>query len=117
MKINVITLAIAFAIAALAGYAFYTANGADTDIPLVNAIGGGIVLFITLAGTIAIGTKNEVGSILNIRVTSGVFFAALLVEQIIFCLVPFHLAPYIIVTGVLVLIYVLIAYSICRALR
>ena len=118
MKINVILLAIAFAIAALAGYGLYAANGAETDIPLANALGGGIALFVSLAGTIAVIPKSDGGGgTLNIRLASGVFFVLILVEQIVFCLVPFSLAPYIIVTGLLLLIYVLIAYAIGRTLQ
>lgn len=117
MKINVIALAIAFAIAALVGYGLYAANGAETDVPLANALGGGIALFITLAGTVAVSGKDGGEIAVNIRLTSGVFFALLLAEQIVFCFVPFHPAPYIIVTGILTLVYVLIAYSIGRALQ
>jgi hypothetical protein len=117
MRINIITLVIAFAIAALAGYAFYAANGGETDIPLANALGGGIVLFVTLAGTIAVGTKDGGGSTMNIRLLSGIFFVVMLVEQIIFCFVPFRMPPYIIVTGVLLLVYVLIAYGIGKAMQ
>jgi hypothetical protein len=117
MRINVITLLIALAIAALAGYGFYMANGAQSDAPLVNALGGGITLFITLAGAIAVGTKDDTGGSLNIRLTSGIFFALMLVEQIIFCFVPFSMPPYIIVTGVLLLIYLLIAYGIGKGLK
>jgi hypothetical protein len=117
MRINVITLLIALAIAAIAGYGFYAANGAQTDVPLANALGGGIALFVTLAGTISIGTKDGTGGDLNIRLTSGIFFALMLVEQIIFCFVPFSMPPYIIVTGLLLLIYLLIAYGIGKGLK
>jgi hypothetical protein len=117
MKINVITLTIAFAVAALAAYGFYAANSAETDIPLANALGGGIALFITLAGTIAVGSKDGNGGTVNIRLASGVFFVLVLIEQIIFCFVSFSLAPYIIVTGILTLVYVLIAYGIGKTLQ
>jgi hypothetical protein len=117
MKINVITLLIALAIAALAGYGLYAANGAETDIPIANALGGGIALFITLAGTVAVGSKDGNGGTFNIRLASGVFFVLVAIEQIVFCLTPFRLAPYIVVTGVLTLVYVLIAYAIGKALQ
>ena len=118
MKINVIMLLIAFAIAGLAGYGLYEANGAETDIPLANALGGGIALFITLAGTVAVVPKNVGGGgTMNIRLTSGVFFVLIRVEQVIFCFVPFKQAPYIVVTGILTLVYVLIAYAIGRSLQ
>ncbi|MDR3123795.1 MAG: hypothetical protein LBU16_08470 [Treponema sp.] len=117
MKINVITLAIAFAIAALIAYGFYSANGAETDIPLANALGGGIALFITLAGTVAVGSKDGNGGTTNIRLASGIFFVLVLIEQIVFCFVPFSLAPYIVATGILTLVYVLIAYGIGKTLQ
>jgi hypothetical protein len=115
MKINVITLLIAFALAALAGYAFYAANGAETDVPLANALGGGLTLFVTLAGAIAAGSKEGGANTINIRSLSWVFFVLVLIEQIIFCFAPFRLAPYITVTGVLTLVYVLTAYAIGKA--
>ena len=117
MKVNYITLVIAFAIAALMGYALFAMNGAETDIPLANALGGGIVLFITLAGAISVSSTDAKGSTVNIRVLSIVFFLVLLVEQLIFSFVPFKLPPYIIVTGILALIYVLIAYAIGKSMQ
>jgi FtsH-binding integral membrane protein len=117
MKINVIFALIAFAIAALAGYGFYAVNGAVMDIPLANALGGGIALFVALAGATAISSKDGSGSTMNIRLLSWVFFVLILVEQIIFCFVPFSLPPYIIVTGVFLLVYVLIAYGIGKAMQ
>jgi hypothetical protein len=117
MKINFIFLLIAFAIAALAGYGFYAANGAETDIPLVNAIGGGIVLFITLGGAIAVRSSDGGGSTMNISASSWLFFVLLLIEQIVFCFVPFRMPPYIIVTGILLFVYILIAYAIGKALQ
>jgi hypothetical protein len=117
MKINIITLGIAFAIAAFAGYGFYAANGAEGDIPLASALVSGIAFFVTLSGAIAVGTKKDTGAVQNIRWVSVVFCVILLIEQIIFSVVSFHLAPYIVITGILTLIYLLIAYAIGRALQ
>ena len=116
MRINIITLLIAFGIAALIGYAFYVANDAEMDIPLANALGGGFTLFVTLAGAISIRAKDSRASTMNLRVASFVFFAVLLIEQIIFTFVSFSLAPYIIATGILLLVYVLIAYAIGKSM-
>jgi hypothetical protein len=116
MKINVITVCIALAVAALAGYGFYAANSAETDIPLANALGGGIALFVTLSGAIAVGTKEDTGAAQNIRWASAVFFVIVLIEQIIFIFVPFKLPPYIIITGLLVLIHLLTSYAIGKNL-
>jgi len=116
MKLNFITLLITFFICALAGYGFYVANNAETDVPLANAIVGGIALFGPLAGAISASIKNSSGATVNIRIVSVIFFVVSLIVQIIFCFVRYQLAPYIIVSGILLLIYVLIAYIIKKTL-
>jgi hypothetical protein len=61
--------------------------------------------------------KEGRGSTANIRILSGVFLIVLIVEHLIFSIAPFRLAPYIIITGVIMLLYALIAYAVSRALR
>ena len=112
MKFNYVNLLIAFGIAAMGGYALFAINTAETDIPLANAIGGGIAMFITLAGAISVRFKNSKGTTLNTRVLSIIFFTAVLVQQTIFCFVPFSMPPYIIITCILLFIYTLIIYNI-----
>ncbi|MDR1893146.1 MAG: hypothetical protein LBQ61_00435 [Spirochaetales bacterium] len=115
MKINKILLLIALGIAALAGYGFFAANG-DEAYRLVITFGSGISLFVCLAGLIAVTTPGR-GSSANIKVLSAVFFILLLVENLIFTFVPFRIAPYVIVTGILLLVYVLIGYAVGKALE
>ncbi|GHV33387.1 hypothetical protein AGMMS4952_25200 [Spirochaetia bacterium] len=45
------------------------------------------------------------------------FFIALLVEHIIFSFAGVALTPYVIITGILLLLFVLISYAITRALK
>jgi len=116
MQINLVTLLIALGIAALSGYGFYAANGAVTDIPLANALGSGIAIFVTLAGGIAVKSKSGGGSTVNIAVASWVLLIVIVIEQVIFTVVSFNLAPYIVVTGILVLVHVLIIYALSKAL-
>jgi hypothetical protein len=116
MKINIVTLLIALAVAALVAYGFYTANSGE-GYALALTFGAGLTLFITLAGTIAVGTKDGQGSMANIRIVSGIFFLVTLIEQLVFSFVPLSLPPYIIVTGVLMLIYLLIVSGIGKAIR
>lgn len=111
MKVNIVTLLISLGIAALCSYAFFAINSAETDIPLANAIGGGVALFVTLAGTLSVSFESGKGPTLNIRVISSIFFVIMLVQQIIFCFIKFNLPSYIIITGLLVLIYLLIVYK------
>jgi len=115
LKINHVYLLIVFGIAALAGYALFAANGAETDIPLANAIGGGIAFFVTLSGAVAVSAGTK-GATMNMRIVSKIFFTVLLLQQIIFTLVPFRIAPYIIITGVLTLVYLMVAYAIGRSM-
>ena len=115
MKINFFYLLIVFGIAALMGYALFAANRAETDIPLANALGGGIAFFVTLSGAVAVSAGTK-GATMNMRIVSKIFFTVLLLQQIIFTLVPFRIAPYIIITGVLTLVYLMVAYGIGRSL-
>ena len=115
MKINFITLIIALALAALAAYGFYTADGGETAI--FRAIGGGLMLFVTLSGAIALVIENDRGAVLNIRIISFVFFTIVLIIQIVFCFVLFRITPYIIINGIMLLLYILIAYSIGSRLQ
>jgi hypothetical protein len=115
MKINGIMLVIALAIAALAGYGFFSANDGE-PYQMILAIGAGVVLFITLGGTIAIKSATGRGSVANIRVLSALFLVLFVVEQVIFSFVLFRISPYIIVTGIMLLVYILIAYAVEKAL-
>jgi hypothetical protein len=114
MKINWFLTFIALAIAALAAFGFYSANVDETYRALIT-IGAGLSLFITLGGILALSSPN--GGSLNIKVTSVLFFIALLIEHLVFGFTAIKLAPYVIITGILLLVYVLICYAITRALK
>jgi hypothetical protein len=45
------------------------------------------------------------------------FFIALLIEHLVFSFTAVKPAPYVIITGILLLVYVLICYVITRALK
>ena len=90
MKVNWIFVLISLGIAALVGYGFHagTAN-------LFLTLGGGFVLF----------------------ALSAVFFVLFLVEHLIFAFAGFRQAVYIIITGILFLVYALIFYGVAKAVR
>jgi len=115
MKINFVPALIAFGIAALAGYGFYAWNGNETYQLLV-AIGAGLFIFITMGGAIAV-TPDGRGSVGNIRALSVVFLILAIISNIIFSIASLS-APtsYIIVNGILFLLYILIAYAVNRAI-
>jgi hypothetical protein len=114
MKVNVVLLLIAFGIAALAAFGFYAGNGGEAY-QWVLTIGSGIGLFVTLGGVLALSAAN--GGSVNIKVISILFFIALLIENLVFSFTAVRLAPYVIITGILLLLYVLVVYGIYRALK
>jgi hypothetical protein len=114
MKINPVLLIVAFFISALAAFGFYSANGGEVYRWLIT-IGAGLSLFVTLGGFLAFSADGGGGTV-NIKVTSVLFFVVLLVEHIIFSFTGLTLAPYVIITGIFLLLFVLISYAITRAL-
>jgi hypothetical protein len=114
MKINPFLLVIALGIAALGAFGFYAGNSGETY-RLLFTIGSGLSLFVTLAGLLALSSPN--GGTVNIKITSALFFTALLVEHLVFSFTGAALAPYVVVTGVLLLVFALIVYALTRALK
>jgi hypothetical protein len=117
MKVNPVFLLISLAIAALAGYGFFSWNSGEA-FQLLIAIGAGIMVFITISGTIAIQSAGGRGSVGNIRALSIVFLIIFIISNVIFSFITL-ITPtaYIVINGILFLIYILIAYAVSRALR
>ena len=115
MKLNVFLTIISAAIAGLSAFGFFMTNEGDIYRVIIT-VGAGVSLFVTLGGMFALSSPNR-GSIMNVRIVSGLFFIALLAEHIIFSYIGIRFAPYILITGILVLVYLLICYAIIRALK
>jgi hypothetical protein len=116
MKINPIFAVIALAISALAGYGFFSWNGGE-PYQLLVAIGGGLMIFLTLAGIIAFSSSGR-GTVGNIRALSVVFLILAIITHVIFSISNMtRPTAYIIVNGILVLLYILIGYAVSRALK
>lgn len=114
MKINPIMLLIALGVAALAGYGFFVANKGDANQLLV-AITGGVTLFVTLSGLLAISSPN--GGSGNIRALSALFVVLFVVANVVFSFFASVVAPCVIVNGILFLVYVAVAYAVTKALK
>ena len=114
MKINVFPGIVSATIAALIAFGFYTANDGDTNRILFTA-GAWVSLFATLGGTIAVSSPN--GGTMNLRVVSGIFFFVLLIAHIVFSIAGIGFSPYVIITGILLLLYSVICYAVMRALK
>jgi len=114
MKIDAIFAFISAGIAALVAFGIFMVNAGETYRILIT-VGSLLSLFVTLGGTLALSSPN--GGTANIRVVSGLFFALLLVVHIVFSFVGVRLTPYVMITGILSLVYVLVCYSVVRALK
>jgi hypothetical protein len=53
----------------------------------------------------------------NIKVASALFFVLLLVEHLIFSFTAVKLTPYVVITGMLLLVYVVVCYGLTKALK
>jgi hypothetical protein len=116
MKINIIFGVITLAIAGLSGYGFFVWNEAESCQFLI-AFGAGVTLFLPLGGLLALSSDRQ-GSVGNIRAFSVIFLILEIISNIIFSLIPLvKPTAYIIVNGILFLVYILIVYVIIRALK
>jgi hypothetical protein len=116
MKINVVFMFIALAIAALVGYGFFALKEGDSY-QLLIAIGAGLGVFLPLSGTIALSSDSR-GIVGNIRALSIVFLLVFVVSNIVFGFIKLVTpSAYIIVNGILLLVYILIGYAIAKTLK
>ena len=114
MKINFVMLLITLAIATLIAFGFYSGNKLEPYIWLIT-IASGIMAFVTLSGILAVNFDVR-GSTGNIRAVSVLFFIISMVSNLIFSFISMNLAPYVIINGILLLLYILIGYGIVKAL-
>ncbi|GMO57806.1 MAG: hypothetical protein Ta2G_17680 [Termitinemataceae bacterium] len=115
MKINVVFTIIALAIGALAGYGFYAWNVGE-QYQLLVALGTGVTIFLYIGGLIALSSDGN-GAVGNIRALSIVFLILTIISNVIFSFLSMQTpTAYIIVNGILLLIFVLVAYAVSRAL-
>ena len=115
MKINFVMLLIALALAILVAYGFYSGNKEEQYIWLIT-IASGTMGFVTLSGIFAV-SFNVRGGTGNVRVVSILFFIVFLVSNTIFSFLPLTLPPYIIINGVLFLIFILLGYKVIKSLQ
>ncbi len=113
MKPNIVLIIISVLIAALIGYGFYAANSGETNVLLLT-FGSGICLALALTGALGIKFERAEAKV-TIAVTSGIFFIVFLISNLIFAFTKVVPAPYIIVNGILLLMYILICYGLSKA--
>ena len=116
MKEKLVPTLIIAGISLLIGYGFYAANVKDGNAGCwIMAVFSAVSFFVILTGGFGI-RYTESGSTVNIIVTSCIFAVVQLVINLIFTFAIFHLAPYIILSGIILLIYLGITYAMSKAL-
>ena len=112
MKINLVQTIIAIAVSALIAYGLYNFHDSENKILL----SAGSFVFLASTLVLTIGTSFQLPrTTTNVRVVSGIFFAVALISNLIFTFVEFSVPSYVITNGILLLVFILIAYSINRA--
>ena len=112
MKLNFVQTIIAIALSLLIAYGLYSFH--DSENKMLLSLGSFIFLATTLI--IAIGVNFEQSrTTTNIRVVSGIFFVIALISNLIFTFINFSIIGYVMINGILLLIFVLIVYSINKA--
>ena len=112
MKLNFIQTIIALSISLLISYGFYSLGSGENKIIL--SLGSFVFLASTLITMLAVSFEYP-RTTTNVRVLSGVFFVVAMISNLIFIFINFSVPSYIIISGVLFLIYLLITNLIYKA--
>ena len=112
MKINFVQTIIAIAVSLLIAYGLYSFHNSENKILL----SAGSFVFLATTLVLTIGTSFQLPrTTTNVRIVSGIFFAVALISNLIFTFVAFSVPSYVITNGILILVFILIAYSINKA--
>ncbi|MES2487818.1 MAG: hypothetical protein V4581_17960 [Bacteroidota bacterium] len=111
MKINPITTSIAVGISALMAYGFYSFN--DNALRMLLGIGSFITFALTLFFVLGVRFDFYAQNI-NTRYASTLFFTAFLVSHLLFSFLTFTQGLYVVVHGILLLLYLLVLYYLAR---
>lgn len=113
MKVKVVPTIIALGISALLAYALYNICHTEGKEMLL-AIGGGICLFLPLATCFGVRFEPSRTSA-NVAVIGAVFFVAMVISNALFAYSNFATHTYVIVNGILLLMFLLMEYWIVKA--
>jgi len=112
MKVNFVQTIIAIAVSLLIAYGLYSFHDSENKILL----SAGSFVFLALTLILTIGTSFELPrTTTNVRVVSGIFFVIALISNLVFTFLKFSVPSYVIINGILLLVFILIAYSINTA--
>ncbi len=114
MKMKVVPAIISVGIALLIGYGFYAANRSEWQRWMMFGVCAVEFLVFLVGG---FGIRYAERGNMNITVLSVVFAVIALIVQFVSTFLLFRTAPYIIVNGILVLVYIGIAYALAKAFQ
>ena len=109
MKIDIIKTSIVIALSLLIAYASYILSNIENKLLL--SIGSFVFIAITLIMTFGINFE-QTRTTINIRVVSGIFFIIALISNIVFLFIKFNNPIYIMINGILFLVFLLMVFSI-----
>ncbi|MDR2068439.1 MAG: hypothetical protein LBP71_01045 [Spirochaetaceae bacterium] len=115
MKIDPVMLLVSLAVSALIAFGFYTANQGEAYRWLIT-MGSAFLCCVTLSGILAVSFDVR-GGTGNYKIVSALFFIITLTSNIVFDFLNFTVASYVIINGILFLLFIMIEYSIIKALR
>lgn len=110
MKINPFLTLLSLLLAAVLAYALYYYCKAP-EMQWLITIAGGICIFLPWAGTLAVSTENK-GQNVNFKVLSAIFACGITGLQLFFALHTPSMPKYILISGILLIIWLSIAYAI-----
>ena len=112
MKINFLQTIIALAMSLLFAYGLFSFHAFENKLLL----GAGSFVFLSTTLILTMGANFEFPrTTTNVRVVSGVFFIIALISNLIFTFIDFSTPSYIIISGLLLLVFISIAYSIIKS--
>lgn len=114
IQFKLIPTLIMAAISILIGYAFYAANSSEWQKWFMFILAA-VEFSILLIGGFGIKYADRGGA--NITVLSIVFTILVLIVQLISTFFKFYKAPYIIINGIIILIYLGITYALAKGLN
>lgn len=110
MKVNYVLAILSLAVSALLGYAFYSVAGIDPN-ALLAGVFSTVCFIITLIPAFGIHYDTSALSV-NLRVLSLVAFCIMLISHFSFAAILVKMPYYIIINGLVICVYLGIAYSI-----
>ena len=112
MKLNFLQTIIAIAMSLLIAYGLYCFHAFENKLLL----SAGSFAFLSATLILTMGANFEFPrTTTNVRVVSGIFFIIALISNLIFTFIDFSTPSYIIINGLLLLVFISIAYSIIKS--